>query len=393
MSEDAAPATTAQHWRAERGLLNQTRAVAAHAAAGLYPPAQRLEHLPFLSTPRWLAPAPIPLDALSLQLREDEQPAVLSDTAAEAAHVRPLSASGVPFTSYTDALAAIARPATFEDRPAYRLLDVDLSAAAGRLTFSVDTYFRKLGLAEACAHESSRALHASAGAALSWADLPLRQRIGDPFDLTTRSVVPDVQTLTLRRSRARGGATFLVHWRDPAKVATNAGLHGLVPTGEFQPTTGATATAGEQERTGDFDLWHTIVKELSEEVLGRPERGGEETPVDYEHWPFLRTLQQARTGGRLQVHFLGIGVDPLTLAASIMTVAVFDDDLFDQVFADAVAVNAEGVLTAAAGTCRVSDGFPFTEQAIAHLLHGGMTPPSAATLHRAWTLRRHLIET
>lgn len=387
MGNDAVSTTTAQQWRTERRRLNQTRAAVAAAAAQLYPPDQRLDHLDFLTTPLWLPIAPVHLDAVTLRMSATEPPSTLTDTAPEAEHIRFLSVMGAPYASYTDAIAAIDPPATFEDRPAYRLLDVDLAAGTGQLTFGVDTYFRKLGLAEACAHETSRALSSSDGSALSWSDLPLRQRAGDPFDLTARCVVPDVQTLTLRRVRRDGSATFLVHWRDPAKVATNGGLYGLVPSGEFQPT-----TAADHDRLGDFNLWLTVVRELSEEVLGQPERRGEGAPLDYGSWPFYRTLDHARTQGRLRVYFLGVGVDPLTLAASIMTVAVFDDDLFDEVFAGAVQVNDEGVMTAAAGASRVTDGFPFTEDTVARLLQNGMTPPSAATLHRAWTLSGQLTD-
>jgi len=55
-------------------------------------------------------------------------------------------------------------------------------------------------------------------------DLPFRSLIGDPFDFQRRAVLPAITTLALRRRRSNGTASFLLHWRDPAKVATAAGL-------------------------------------------------------------------------------------------------------------------------------------------------------------------------
>jgi len=94
-----------------------------------------------------------------------------------------------------------------------------LDVADGRLTFGPGRYFDKLDSAEALAHE-----HCAGGSAL-------RDQIGDPFDLLARSVIPDVQT-----PGGQPDGRFLVQWRDPAKVATNGGVYGLVPTGEFQPS-------------------------------------------------------------------------------------------------------------------------------------------------------------
>jgi hypothetical protein len=98
--------------------------------------------------------------------------------------------------------------------------------------------------------------------------MPLRALIGDPFDLRRRSVIPDIQTLTLRRDRSTGTATFLLHWRDPAKVATDGGIYGLIPAGEFQPSGIAS-----HDRANDLDLWRNTAREYSEEILGEPERG------------------------------------------------------------------------------------------------------------------------
>ena len=322
-------------WRATRRRLNQSRGELARQAAQLYPAAMRAGAL--LAPPSWIPAAPIPLDSLRLEW-------------AESSPVEPMDTSATlppDFDRYTSAIGALDRPALFEDRPCYRLLDFD----SRRLRFGLADYFEKLDLAEALAHELAAGGHV------------VRDQIDDPFDLRRRIVVPDVQTLTLRHDRSTGQTTFALHWRDPAKVATNGGIHGLVPTGEFQP-------AGDVE--ADFDLWRAIAREYAEEILGVPEL----SHVDYADWPFYRDLTRARRSA----YFLGIGLDPLTLAASILTVVVFDSADFDALFQDAVRTNAEGRL--------LSGGLPFTAEAVGRFLrHEPMSAPGAGALDLAWRHR------
>jgi hypothetical protein len=285
---------------------------------------------------------PIPLDSLRLE-RADSSP------------VDPVDCTSVlpaGFDRYTSAIRDLDRPALFENKPCYRLLELD----SHRMTFGLAGYFDKLDLAEALAHE------VAAGRGHE-----IRQQVDDPFDLRRRVVVPDVQTLTLRHDRSTGDTTFFPHWRDPAKVATNGGIHGLIPTGEFQP-------AGNTE--ADFDLWRNTAREYAEEFLGEPEL----SDVDYATWPFYQRLQRARENGELSVFFLGVGLDPLTLAASIMTVAVFDSTVFDALFHDSVVTNAEGRL--------VEGGLPFTAETVDRFLHREqMSAPGTCALDRAWRHR------
>ncbi|MFC5111701.1 hypothetical protein [Kibdelosporangium philippinense] len=65
---------------------------------------------------------------------------------------------------------------------------------------------------EAAAHELAAVVRAQTeAAAQDWTALPLRALIGDPFDLHRRAVMPAIETLTLRRNRETGNATFLLH--------------------------------------------------------------------------------------------------------------------------------------------------------------------------------------
>jgi hypothetical protein len=89
------------------------------------------------------------------------------------------------------------------------------------MRFGLGTYFDKLDISEAIGHEIAEARSRRAGE-ITGRDLPFRSLVGDPFDFRRRAVLPAVTTLTLRRAKA--GASFLLHWRDPRKVAMAAGI-------------------------------------------------------------------------------------------------------------------------------------------------------------------------
>jgi hypothetical protein len=145
----------------------------------------------------------------------------------------------------------------------------------------------------------------------------------------------------------------------------------------FQPSS---ATPGNE--ANDFDLWRSVAREYAEELLGEPELAGDDGPLDYDGWPFFRVLQDARRAGRLQVSWLGLGIDPLSLVADLLVVAVFDDDAFDELFAGMVATNAEGeVLTV-----------PFTAEVVERYAgEGPMQAAGAALLDLAWRHRATLM--
>jgi hypothetical protein len=303
----------------------------------------------------------------------------------EASAALPLRAPGKRFARYTSAIKYLDPPKLFENRTSYRLLDVNLRNDP-HTRFGLGTYFDKLDLSEAVAHELATA-NATAGYSAeppAWDAMPLRALVGDPFDLRRRHLRPAIETLTLRRNRKTGEATFLLHWRDPAKVATAAGIYGLIPAGEFQPSTIAT-----HDRENDFSLWRSMVREYSEELLGEPERDGSSGEVlDYDDWPLYRSLEQARADGRVTPYCLGTGLDTLTLTPTILTVTVFDHDIFDELFGNTVAVNAEGRLVSAADSTSVTDGIPFDDESVTRLLNDEpMASPGACILSLAHSFR------
>ena len=416
MTEDLITGT--EHWRRIRRLLNEHRLELAALAARLYPGLPRVAGTDLLCWPGWLPATPLDLADLRLGWVSAPPPPAADGTGDAAAHVLPRSAAGLAYPTYAAAIEALDRPALFENRVCYRLLGAELGGAdpalpdqafpgqalldearldparpdqsrpglacPPRLRFGLARYFDALNLGHAVAHELTGAW-ASSGtppdrADLDWAALPLRASAGDPCALPRRSALTAVTTLTVRRAPG-GAASFLLHWRDPARVNHAGGLYQVMPAGIFQPLSAAPAA-----RRHDLSLWRCMTREFSEELLG----GSEEYPtrdgrLDYGRWPFHRELAAAREAGTLRVSCLGLGVDPLTLATDILTVAVFEAAVFDRLFRGLVTENAEGRVVTQDGSAAI----PFT-QATVDRFTGGAEPlqtAGAALLRLAWQHR------
>jgi hypothetical protein len=373
-----------EHWRAVRGFLNSRRHELSLAAQHLYPATLTVAGTPLLARPGWLPARPVPLDqvVLSWQAGWGSHGPVADGTGPEFAGVLPLREDGSRFGSYAAALAELSRPGIFEDRSCYRLLDARATPGGAELGFGPGRYFDLVNTCEAVAHE-----YAAAALAHS-TELPLRSLIGDPTELRQRPVMVATCTLVLRADRDAGEAAMLLHWRDPARVASGGGLYQVAPVGVFQPSHDAS-----WNQASDFDLWRSITRELSEELLG----GGEDyhsdvAPIDYERWPLYADLARARTDGTLQVYWLGLGVDPLTLAADLLTVAVFDARLFDAVFSGLVSANDEGHLLTGDRAAIQAAGVAFSEVNIERFtVAEPMQAAGAALLRTAWTHRGVLL--
>ena len=377
-----------------RRVLTAHRHELGRVAARLYPEVPRAGSADLLCREEWVPAAPLGLHDLALYWEEGETglpgdsggrggARAAADRYAEASlGVRPLRPDGTRYRSYTGAVGALDRPALFENRPCYRLLDARLTAPPG-LRLGETSYFEAIDLGHAAAHELAAAWERS-GDAVRMADLPLRSLAGDPCVLPARQSLIAVTTLTLRRDAA-GAASFVLHWRDPAKVNHGGGLYQVMPVGLFQPVTAAAAAVRH-----DLSLWKSMAREYSEEFLGTSEdyqtSGG---LLDYDGWPFYRRLTGAMRAGRLTVHCLGLGVDPLSFATDLLAVAVFDADLFDAEFAGLVARNAEGRVITGGG----SAGIPFNADTIARLTDGRepVQAAGAALLRLAWEHRKHLL--
>ncbi len=376
-----------QQWLRVRGFLNGRRCELARAATDLYPPQWRVAGTPLLARPEWLPGAPVPLEQVTLSWSPGRLPRQIEGTEPAFTAGLPLTGDGTRFGGYAAALGALRRPALFEDRACYRLLEAQATPGGAKLGFGEGRYFEVINTVEAVAHEYAAVTLADGGEHPAMAALPLRSLIGDPTDLARRPVMVALCTLVLRADRASGESAMILHWRDPARVASGGGMYQVAPVGVFQPSHDA-----EWNQANDFSLWRCFVRELAEELLG----GGEDyqsdaAPIDYERWPLHRDLDAARRAGRLRVYWLGLGTDPLTLATDMLSVAVFDADLFDTTFAGLVRANAEGRIVrpdAAGAAVGVAFQAPNVERFTAA---EPMQPAGAALLRIAWEHRDVLL--
>jgi hypothetical protein len=371
-----------QRWRRERAVLAEHRHRLSGVAARLYPGLPQIGGTGLLCREEWLPAAPVALDDLALAWAAEAPAPVADGTGPASAHVRPTRAAGDAYPSYAQAVAALDPPALFENRVCYRLLAAKLLEPPA-LTLSETRYFDAVSVGHAVAHELAAAWQAAPDG-LTMAGLPLRAQAGDPCDLPRRPAIVAVAALTLRRTAA-GEASFVLHWRDPARVNHAGGLYQVMPVGLFQPVSATPAGMA-----NDFSVWRCLAREYSEEFLGGSEDyhapGG---VLDYGRWPFWQRLERARQAGKLTVHCLGVGVDPLTFATDLLTVAVFDADVYDAIFGTLVTHNAEGRVV----TGQDAGGIPFDAETVARFTGGGepIQASGAALLTLAWQHRRHLL--
>lgn len=358
-------------WLRVRDHLQKHRYELGLAAADEYPNLLKVPQSPLLTRQQWLPSKPLRLDAIDLQFAPDRPFTGLTSAEQATASVRPHRSDGSRYPTYSAAMADLAAPAVFENRSTYRLLDADLSVPRGRMVFSRGTYFDGIDLGEAVAHEY-------AASQLDGRDTPLRAAIGDPCDPARRPMNLAISALTIRHDRSTGEATFLLHWRDPAKVGHAGGLYMVVPVGIFQ----ASDDHAESE-CNDFSLWHCLVREYAEELLGESEdHNSVEGPIDYDDWPFSAHITAALNSGLVRAHILGMGIDPLTFAADLLSVIVFDAPLFDELFSGLVETNAEGRFVSPVR----GEGFPFTEDAIRQVIQD-QPVQAAGTADMALALR------
>jgi transcriptional regulator with XRE-family HTH domain len=390
--DDANPEISASrlNWRAQRRWYNQHRIELARLATSFYPDAYRPTTTAWIAYPEWLATEPLPLRSLQLTLSEQPHAVKVDGTEPETEPVRPLRTPGAHFDRYTSAIKHLDAPQLFESRPSYRLMSVALNQ--GKLDFGLAAYFDKLDVSEALSHELALACMNNGGTvpddiAELRGKLPFRELIGDPFDPLRRAIVPGITTLTIRLRRDGMEPSFLLHWRDGARVAAAGGMYGVIPEGEFQP-----ASVALWDRHNDLDLWRNIVREYSEELLGEPEHDGTRTqPIDYDNWPLYQQLEQAQKDGTVRTFLLGIGMDALSLGTGILTVVVIEDEAFESIFGSAVRYNEEGEIVTI-GNGKPTEGVPFTEENVTRMLTQEPMGSSGATcLALAWKYRKHLL--
>ena len=379
-------ASSQREWLRTRRMLNQHRPELTQLAAQLYPSSIRLGDTGILAPEEWRLDEPVDLGAIDLTLREAPRP-LATGRHEETRPLRPLVAAGRHYDKYHRAMRDLDRPRLFENRVCYRLLGVEwprFTVQSG-LTVGYMRYFDMIDVGEALAHEIALASINRDGSLregrCSWDRLPFRRLVPDPFDLEAYPLMLSISTLTIRRSRA--GATFLLLRRGAGQVAIAGGMLSVMPTGVFQP-----ASILPAPESPDFDLWRNMMREYSEEFLGNPEHDGSGDPIDYANVEPFRTLDAARQAGKIRVFCLGAGIDALNFVGDLFTVAVFDADVFDDVFDELVELNEEGTITSG----RDRQQFHLDGSTVHDLLTTEpMAPSGAACLHLAWQHRTSLL--
>lgn len=374
-------------WRQVRAALNRRRMALSRAVAGLYPADQRVGLSGLIAPAAWMAERPVDLGDVALAFHRDQQEPALTGSEEQAARSRPLETVDQRYPRYSLAIRDLDRPRLFENRTAWRLLHQEPTETGVRMDFADTTYFDAVDVSESLAHEAAGALLVGDEAAVtpnpSMREMPFRRMVGDPFDGSRRPILPSADTLTIRQDR--DGASFVLHNRNAGNVVTAGGMLHIMPAGVFQPSSVRNAA-----QTADFDLWRNIAREYSEEFLGNAEHGGDGQLIDYGTEPFA-SFDAARTAGTLRAYWFGTALDALTLWGEILTVAVFDADVYDRIFADMVHQNDEGSVVRT-GRVHPTSAIPFTEHVVRELLDGGRLAPAAAgCLQLAWDHRRDLL--
>uniref|UniRef100_UPI003F49450E hypothetical protein n=1 Tax=Nocardia suismassiliense TaxID=2077092 RepID=UPI003F49450E len=356
------PTASERNWLAVREYLRQHRFDLSVAAAESLPTVEKVAGTALLTKHEWVPSAPIPLGSVAIHL--ESGPTIQYPSLLEAARAGlPRRADGSQYSSYADAIGELAPPKVFENRTTYRLLEADLSAEQPVLRFGRGTYFDSINTGESAAHEfAEERMGSSTGTRI-------RDEIGDPCDLSLRPANLAISTLTIRHDAATGEDTFLLHWRDPAKVGHAGGMYQVVPVGVFQPSGEAT-----WNWRNDFSLWHNVIREFGEELGGQSEdHGSESAPIDYQRWEFAARLDKAVAEGYAHSYCLGMGVDPLSYATDLLTAVVIDAAVFDDLFGNVVGGNEEG---------HVLDAKPLTAGVLAHTVSNFRLQAAGAAILR-----------
>ena len=308
-----------------RALGNERQIVqAAHRAhADLLAPAPM--NL-FIGEPAWVLSEPLDLDRLTVELADEDDVARVPEESYEPLRrYWPLGPDDKPVARYHEAVTQFdTPPGIWFNAPSYRLLGIERRTDGGfTLRVGTTTYWDGYDSWAALQFEAAHQLRETAGASLAG---PYRRSLGTPFSLTNRNCAIGISVLTVCRTRK--GPFFYLQRRAAAQVATLGGMAGLVPAGEFQPSSAAYAAVG-----SDADVWRCVMREFAEEFLGRPDVSGQRGAlVDYERESPFRELQRARRKGSVRPYLLDIGFDPVSWKAGIRLVCVFEQDAYLEIF-------------------------------------------------------------
>jgi hypothetical protein len=351
-----------RRWMRALGSERQIVQAAHRAHADLLAPAPM--NL-FIAEPAWVLSEPLDLDRLTVELAdEDDVPRVPEECYEPLRRYWPLGPDDKPVARYHEAVTQFdTPPGIWFNAPSYRLLGVERRADGGfALRVGTTTYWDGYDSWAALQFEAAHQLRETAGASLAG---PYRRSLGTPFSLTNRNCAIGISVLTVCRTRK--GPFFYLQRRGAAQVATMGGMAGLIPAGEFQPSSAAYAAV-----RSDADVWRCIMREFAEEFLGRKDLTEQRAALaDYERESPFRELQRARLNGWVRPSILDIGFDPVSWKAGIRLVCIFDEDAYLDIFRGMQPDSHEGPLELSS-LHRVGDdpleGMPFDEETVGRYL-------------------------
>lgn len=332
--------------------------------------------LPLLTLPGWIPSAPVPLQDVQLEWQAAPGPS-LTPALQRAQALWPHTAAGTRMPDYVSAINEhTPAGSAYFNGASFRLLAVSPTPAFS-MKLTEGWYFDALNTTEVLGYEAASVHQRKPGTIVG----PYRRGFDSPFDLAGRCALPGVSVLTIGKSDT--GPRFYLHKRSGSKVSVARDVFHVAPAGEFQPS-----DISREALTRDFDLWRCIMREYAEELLGYEDaRGQGGIHLDYEHTPPFSLLQEARRDGEVALHFLGLGLDPLTWKPEILVVAVFEADTFRRLFSAINALNEEGTLVLG----EENRGLPFDAAAVARYgVDSGTLAAGQAVLALAWRHRSQL---
>jgi hypothetical protein len=346
--------------------------------------------LDVLSRQGWILERPCRLEDLELRFVDLSDVDRCLDQLRTLRRYLPVDATGRRVDRYHEAVTAFDRPSLWFNAKTYRLLGVEPAdrpaGPALSLRVGASRYWDCFDFAEGLRHEAAHHYLASGGRRIEGV---FRKSLGDPFDLLKRHCGLSFVTLTLRCDGS-GASFYLLRRGDEVAVGKNETT--AVPAGEFQPSDDSRFALHR-----DLDVWLTMMREYAEEFLNMDEvRQGRGAPIDYAAQSPFRELQAARTAGLIRPYLLGIGLNPASWKAQILTVCIFDASAFDDIFAELAPKNREGVLEIPSHHRNAPaplTGWNFNERTVQdYLQEPSLNPSSKAVLQLSWEYRATLLQ-
>jgi hypothetical protein len=311
---------------------------AARLLAKRRPRAQSGANSHLFALPGWVHEVPVPLEELVVKFSDPPDPPV------PMLPTKHLPRAIVPFSRFSDCIKKLAPPTKFENYPHYRLLFIGPRTLEFSRTPS--RYFQRIDFGQYLEYAWLR--HADLSRPDQAPSIALWKSVSQPRDY---AVLAGVNTLTLLHDGT--SLRFLMHQRGVRDTAYAMGRFHVIPAGEFQP-----ACEHPPSFSTDLDIWKCMMREYGEELGSVTDYdGGSNVPFNYGSAPHSG-LNREREAGNIRVFYFGTGLDPVSLQGEILTVAVFKERTFLDLFPKVLQSNREGKINTAGDRW----GHPFTEE-------------------------------